>query len=125
MDPGLQPERTALAWRRTLLALAVGSLGAARLLAPSIGPSAVAVGLLGLAAAAVAAVGASRRYHQLSATLLVGRSRDDDAPGAFPPGSSAGSTAVPPPPGAWPLLVTTALTSGVGVAALAVLATRF
>jgi putative membrane protein len=36
-DPGLQPERTALAWRRTSLALIGLSLGSARVTWPVIG----------------------------------------------------------------------------------------
>ncbi|MCJ1700307.1 DUF202 domain-containing protein [Rathayibacter festucae] len=36
-DAGLQPERTALAWRRTALALTGGSLVAARVLPPLLG----------------------------------------------------------------------------------------
>ncbi len=45
---GLQPERTALAWRRTILSLFAGSLLAIRLLAPSIGDWSVPAGIVGL-----------------------------------------------------------------------------
>ncbi|WP_432561700.1 DUF202 domain-containing protein [Kineococcus sp. SYSU DK003] len=48
-DPGLQPERTALAWRRTSLSLLAVSLGAARVLPTQLGTGAVVLGLLGAA----------------------------------------------------------------------------
>lgn len=38
-DPGLQPERTSLAWRRTVLSIAAGSLVSTRLLHESLGLS--------------------------------------------------------------------------------------
>jgi uncharacterized membrane protein YidH (DUF202 family) len=60
-DPGLQPERTALAWRRTALALAVGALIAFRLLLPVLGLWSLAAGLLGTALASVIWVLAGRR----------------------------------------------------------------
>lgn len=52
-DPGLQPERTALSWRRTLLALAVGSLLSLRVLPPVFGNWSLALGIAGLGTVAV------------------------------------------------------------------------
>lgn len=60
-DPGLQPERTALAWRRTLLAFAVGGLIAMRVLSETLGGAAVVVGLGGVVAAAALLVALRRR----------------------------------------------------------------
>lgn len=60
VDPGLQAERTAMAWQRT--ALGVGAVGAL-LVHHAGGVSAKAVpGLLGLAVALVLLVAAERRY---------------------------------------------------------------
>ena len=48
-DPGLQPERTELAWRRTSLAVTVGALVALRLPPPILlGSWSISVGLVGL-----------------------------------------------------------------------------
>jgi uncharacterized membrane protein YidH (DUF202 family) len=68
-DPGLQPERTALAWRRTALALAVGSLIALRLLPPVLGLWSLAAGLLGTAFAGVIWVLAGRRARRMREAL--------------------------------------------------------
>ncbi|MGY1592439.1 DUF202 domain-containing protein [Geodermatophilus sp. SYSU D00965] len=68
-DAGLQAERTALAWRRTALALGVGAVGAGRLAAPVVGALAVALAALGLVQAVAVAVAAQRRYRLASRSL--------------------------------------------------------
>jgi uncharacterized membrane protein YidH (DUF202 family) len=60
-DPGLQPERTLLAWRRTVLSLAVGSLVALRVLPPALGGWAVWPGLVGVVLSGALWVVAGRR----------------------------------------------------------------
>lgn len=62
-DPGLQPERTALAWRRTGLALLTGSLVATRILPEVLGVWAVGVGVLGVLASGALLIAVQRRYH--------------------------------------------------------------
>lgn len=70
-DPGLQPERTELAWRRTTLALAVGSLVAVRLLPVELGePWWAFAGLAGFALAVSLGVGERWRARRIQAVLL-------------------------------------------------------
>jgi hypothetical protein len=84
-DPGLQPERTELAWRRTALAIGVGSLIALRML-PAISPTPgfqqvwLAPGLIG-AGFAVLLWMRSRARHVLIARALL-EDRPDRMPGA-------------------------------------------
>jgi len=68
-DDGLQAERTLLAWRRTCLALAVGSAVAIRLVSPRFGLVVVPLGLAGAAVAAVAYLHAGRRYQAAHRSL--------------------------------------------------------
>jgi uncharacterized membrane protein YidH (DUF202 family) len=97
-DPGLQPERTLLAWQRTALALAVGSVAGARLALPVLGAVAVGVGVLGAAAALSAYLAAGVRYRRSHHALVTGESL---------------------PGGAVPLLALTAAAVLIAVAALA------
>ena len=74
-DPGLQPERTALAWRRTGLVLAAGALAALRFLPPILGVWTVVPALLGIVTAVAVFVFAHRRHLAMQARLL---GSDDD-----------------------------------------------
>jgi uncharacterized membrane protein YidH (DUF202 family) len=66
-DPGLQPERTALAWQRTGLALAGASVVVARLTFSTVGILAFVAALSGLAHAVMVFV-VQRRLYRMRAT---------------------------------------------------------
>ena len=100
-DPGLQPERTDLAWRRTVLALVVGALISLRLLPPVLGSWSLAVGLVGLLLTGVTWILARRRSQLIQAALL---------------------TAPEPLPGAAPLLLLVLETAGASTFGLAYVA---
>ncbi|MHA7279860.1 DUF202 domain-containing protein [Arthrobacter sp. MDT2-2] len=98
VDAGVQPERTALAWRRTALSIALGSLVAFRLLPELLGnPLWAGIGLLGILGATLVWITSERRY----------RAYNRDQP------------AKPHTPfGAWPLVALAACTVLLGLGAL-------
>lgn len=107
-DPGLQPERTELAWRRTSLAIGVGSLVALRLLPVALNhPAWAFVGLAGLLAAAFVFLASRRRAAAVTAVLL---REGDRAP--LPGGALLGGLA---------LLVLVAGAAGLGLVVVAAL----
>jgi uncharacterized membrane protein YidH (DUF202 family) len=67
--PGLQPERTLLAWRRTCLAFAVVTVVATRFTVDRLGPAAVALGILGSGLAGVTYAVVSIRYRRIHESL--------------------------------------------------------
>jgi putative membrane protein len=86
-DPGLQPERTELAWRRTALAICVGSLLSMRILPTAVpepigGPAWIVPGLLGLGFAGSLWAIAHRR--QLRCTRALIRPGSVAVPGGAP-----------------------------------------
>lgn len=102
-DPGLQPERTELAWRRTALAIAIGSLLSLRVF-PLVLPAGaegwgLIPGVLGVGTAALLWMAARRRQRRTT-TVLTAR------------------TSGPLPGGVLPLMLTVFAT-GFGLVALA------
>jgi uncharacterized membrane protein YidH (DUF202 family) len=108
-DPGLQPERTALAWRRTALALVAGSLLGLRALPTLLGSAGLVMAAAGVILALAVLATAHRRYRRVHRILTAGPA-DPDRP-------------VPLPGGALPALVA-ALTACAGLAALALAVAR-
>lgn len=68
-DPGLQGERTALAWTRTALALALAGAFVTRLTVERGGILALALGVIAVALSVVMGVLARARYDNTSASL--------------------------------------------------------
>lgn len=68
-DPGLQTERTLLAWRRTCLAFGVASLVAMRFTVEAAGVLAVFVGVIGAGLAVAAYVTAAVGYRRANTAL--------------------------------------------------------
>ncbi len=80
-DPGLQPERTLLGWRRTALSLAVVGAVVVRFTAEVMGVAALALGAMCLVAAGAAYALASARYRRMHAGLVsTGRLPTDGRP---------------------------------------------
>lgn len=79
-DPGLQPERTRLAWQRTLLSIAVGCVVSMRTLPSIWGPGAFVVGAVGVLGLAVVGWTVRRRIGKVDDALGAGEPLPDGAP---------------------------------------------
>ncbi|GAA2747718.1 hypothetical protein GCM10009868_38300 [Terrabacter aerolatus] len=119
---GMQAERTSLAWRRTSLSVAVGSLVGLRVLPPHLGPTGYAVSVLGLLWSLDLALSARRRYRDGQRLLRTSSGATTAGPKTGPRmgptiGTTAGAT-----------VARTALTSGTfaltALVALVVIARR-
>lgn len=90
-DPGLQPERTLLAWRRTCLTVAVVSALAVRFTAASVGWPAIVLGGLGVLFGLLSYLAADLGYRRVHRQL----SRTDRHPGnGWPPACLAAAMAL-------------------------------
>lgn len=79
-DPGLQPERTILAWRRTILAIAAGTAVAGRYLGAGNTWLGVVLPLAALVGGAVMLALTTRRLHAFSDALREAAESGERAP---------------------------------------------
>lgn len=93
-DQGLQPERTALAWRRTSLSLTVGALVAARVLPHFWGPPGLLIAGAGIIASLAILVLAHRRYRTHHHRLTSGHFEHRGLPDGVLPALLAGAALV-------------------------------
>jgi uncharacterized membrane protein YidH (DUF202 family) len=82
-DPGLQNERTGLAWQRTLLSGMTCGLLVARLLAEAYPAIAIVVGVAAIAASASLGALAVQRFRRNARALPAGRPSEDGRPVAL------------------------------------------
>lgn len=123
--PGLQPERTALAWRRTALSVTVGSLVGLRVLPPQLGALGYAVSALGLLWGLDLVLTARRRYRDGARMLRAGG--DGTPQGPTTADITAGPTTAGPTTAGAAVARTAVISALVGLAALVavvVLSTR-
>lgn len=71
-DPGLQPERTSLAWNRTSLSMVVGGFAGLRVLPDLIGDWGLAVALVVIVAGGAVGIAAHRRAERGMRSLVAG-----------------------------------------------------
>lgn len=91
-DAGLWVERTALAWRRTALAVAVGSLAALRILPEILGSWAFIPAALGAGVAMVALGLTHKRYRRIHTILTTSESERVEVNGGVLPALLAVAT---------------------------------
>ena len=115
VDAGLQVERTALAWRRTGIAVLVGSIIGLRVLPPQLGWGSVALGVVG-AALALLLLWASARRHRRVVEAMPGAGSS-----ALPGGTRSGRAL----PGGALLVVVAVTVLLLGVGALTYLALTY
>lgn len=75
-DRGMQPERTALAWRRTALAMGVGSIAALRVFPLAFGPAALVPAGIAVVISITVFVFAQLRYRRNHRALIADRATD-------------------------------------------------